>query len=71
MWRNGKLMLANLIYITLSNFKAMIHIDSSSGIYLMVNLTSGDQELHNPCKLFDGQHFFANISNQLPHYPTR
>ena len=53
------------------NFKAMIYIDSLSGIYLRANLTSGAQELPQPCKLFSGQHFFANISNEFPYYPTR
>ena len=58
------------------DFKASIHIDFSSEIYLRVNVSSPlaqglHQEEPNPCKLFDGQHFFANISNEIPHYPTR
>ena len=58
-----------LIYVL--GFKAIIHIDSeASEIYLRVNVSSTAQEPH-PCKLFAGQHFFANISNEIPHYPTR
>ena len=59
------------------DFKASIHIDFLSEIYLRVNVSStlllqGQQNgVPNPCKLFDGQHFFANISNEIPHYPTR
>ena len=46
--------------VSFFTFKAEIHIDSSE-IYARVKA---------PCHL-EGQHFMANISNEIPHYPSR